>query len=312
MSLAAKNGMISGVLVIDKPSGPTSFGVVKRLKWASKIKKIGHTGTLDPMATGVLCLCFNQATKLTPFLQNGEKEYSGRILLGMSTDTDDITGQPISKDSRTIVDESEVVQAAKEFCGDIQQVPPDYSAVKIGGKPAYKLARSGQKPPTKSRMVTIHDFNIISVDGPLVSFFARVSKGTYIRSLAADLGRRLGVGACLESLRRLVSEPFRLEHSHTLDEAEDAALNGRLEEILTPLDHALSFLPEVNVRDEQVRMVSNGRSLPVCDLNDFIPRPGPVRVRSGDAGLLAVYEYKPTFQGSEPEYLTPLRILEQK
>jgi tRNA pseudouridine55 synthase len=310
--LAVKNGALSGVLVIDKPAGPTSFGVVKRLKWASKIKKIGHTGTLDPMATGVLCLCFNQATKLTQFLQGGEKEYSGRILLGMSTDTDDITGRPISKDSRTIIDETEVVQAAREFCGDIRQVPPDYSAVKIGGKPAYKLARSGQKPPTKSRMVTIHDFKIVSVDGPLVSFFARVSKGTYIRSLAADLGRRLGVGACLESLRRLASEPFRLEHSHTLEEAEEAALHGHLEDILTPLEHALSFLPEVHVRDEQARMVSNGRSLPVSDLNDFIPQPGPIRVRSGDVGLLAVYEYKPTFQDSEPDYLTPLRILEQK
>ncbi|MFH1134762.1 MAG: tRNA pseudouridine(55) synthase TruB [Pseudomonadota bacterium] len=298
--------------MIDKPAGPTSFGVVSRLKRASRIKKVGHTGTLDPMATGVLCLCFNQATKLVPFLQEGAKEYSGRFLLGLTTDTDDLTGRVTSRDQRETVDEAEVIRGAAEFVGPIWQVPPDFSAVKIGGRPAYKLARSGEKPALKARLVTIHDFRITGVDGLLVSFFARVSKGTYIRSLAADLGRRLGLGGCLESLRRLTSEPFGLQNSVSLEAAEEAARQDRLGEILITLEQALSFLPEVKVSGELARMASHGRPLPLSDLTSFDPRPGPVRVRSDEAGLLAVYEYKPTFQESETGYLSPLRVMERK
>ncbi|MEW5722215.1 MAG: tRNA pseudouridine(55) synthase TruB, partial [Thermodesulfobacteriota bacterium] len=177
----------AGVIVVDKPAGPTSFDVVRRLRSAGRIRKAGHTGTLDPMATGVLPVCLGLATKLAPFLQDGLKEYEGRMMLGLCTDTDDVTGRVVAKRSLHGLEPADVVQTAAEFVGLLEQTPPDYSAVKIDGRPAHRLARAGGMVPARARRIEVLEFNVTAVDLPLVSFRVRVSKGTYIRSLAADL-----------------------------------------------------------------------------------------------------------------------------
>jgi tRNA pseudouridine55 synthase len=300
---------LNGILVVDKPEGPTSFGVVRTIKKVCGIKKIGHTGTLDPMATGVLILCLGKATKLVPFLQSGQKEYQGRMILGLTTDTDDITGRVLKKKSGFSCHVQDVLSTAREFVGSIEQVPPAFSAVKIQGRPAYELARQGQKVPARSRWVDIYRFEVTEVNLPRVSFVVSVSKGTYIRSLAADMGRRLGLGGCLETLRRTRSAPFSVNEAVSTDEVVELARQGRLEEKLIPMDRALSFMPGVLVSDRLAEMVRCGRPLPISYLNDFSPEPGPVRVQAAGHGLLAVYEYKPRIEALEGGFLTPLRVL---
>lgn len=309
MRSGSGRGNLSGVLLVDKPAGPTSFEVVRRLRSALGVKKAGHTGTLDPLATGLLTLCLNRATKLAPFLQAGEKEYQGSMILGLTTDTDDITGRVTSKKACLNIGSRDIIEAAREFAGVIEQVPPAYSAVKFQGRPAYKLARQGEKVPAKSREVIIHDLAVTGIDLPQISFYVRVSKGTYIRSLAADLGRRLRTGACLRTLRRLSSVPFTLGEAVPLDEAEDLARTGRLDERVIPLNQALSFMPEVRISGDAVRLVENGQPLPLSSLDDFRPQEGPVRIRAREAGLLAVYKYTPPTGTRDKESLTPLRIL---
>ena len=270
---------------------------------------MGHTGTLDPMATGVLPICLGKATKLIPFLEEGVKEYSGRMILGLTTDTDDITGRVTGKKTHFDLSHPEIIGTAGEFVGAIEQVAPAYSAIKINGRPAYDLARRGQKVPARSREVIIHDLTVTKIDLPYISFCARVSKGTYIRSLAADLGRRLRTGACLESLRRLSSGPFALDKSFSLEHIGEMAAAGRLEELLIPLDMALSSMPEVSIPDVQVAGVLNGRPLPIGSLPRFSPIPGLFRVRNSGLGLLAIYKYTPRVSSAEEDCLLPLRIL---
>ncbi len=300
---------LSGVLVIDKPGGCSSYDVIRRIKRATGIKKIGHTGTLDPMATGVMVICLNQATKLVPFLQDGEKEYAGRIVLGLTTDTDDITGRVTEKRINIDLTHQEVVAAAEEFVGLIEQVPPAYSALKFQGRPGYKMARSGEKVPVRSRRVVVHDLAITGIDLPHISFYARVSKGTYIRSIASDLGRRLGTGACLETLRRLASGPFNLTRALSLEEMESLAAAERLDESLISKEQALEFMPEVRVDEDLARQVGNGRPLPISGLEHFTPSPGPVRVSDPGGGLIAVYHCNPPTGARENQCLTPLRVL---
>ena len=305
-----RNGnTLSGIVVVDKPAGPTSFEVVRRVRQAARVKKIGHTGTLDPMATGVLILCLGSATKLAPFLQGGRKVYEGRMLLGQVTDTGDVTGRVTETRELTGREAEQLPGIVPEFVGRIEQTVPEYSAVKIEGRPAYSLARAGEKVPPRSRMVEIYELTLFDVNPPYVSFRAEVSKGTYIRSLAADIGSKLGVGACLESLRRTVSRPFDLHHAVTLEEALDLARQGRIEERLVSPEDALSFMPEVSVSEEMTRLVQNGQPLPLNDLTDFLPQPGPVRVQAHGRGLLAVYEYDPQRTERERDCLTPVRVL---
>lgn len=299
---------LSGVLLLDKPAGLSSFEVVQRLKRVLRVRKIGHTGTLDPMATGLLVVCLNQATKMVPFLQAGEKTYTGRMLLGLSTDSGDITGRVILKRSGLDVTPEEIVRLGREFEGDIEQVPPAFAALKIGGQPAYKLARRGEKVPERLRRVVVHELTVTAVELPRVSFATCVSKGTYIRSLVVDWGRRLRTGACLDELRRVGNEPFHIEDALSLAEAEALAKEGGLEERIIPLEQALSFLPAVRIDDVSARLVENGQPLPLEHLGDFTPRPGPIQILNPSAGLLAVYSYDPARTAQASACLTPLRV----
>lgn len=304
----SSNNPLSGVLVVDKPEGITSFAVIRRVRKALHIKKVGHTGTLDPMATGVLPICLGRATKLVPFLQAGDKEYEGRMLLGVKTDTYDITGEVIAKETDFILDRETVEKVALEFVGEIMQAPPVYSALKINGQPAYKLARQGKEVRLKQRNITIHSLDVLDVDLPSVSFKTRVSKGAYIRSLVVDWGDRLGPGACLQSLRRTVGAPFHIDDAVKLEEIEELARQDRIRERLISLSQALSFMPELEVSPDVSKKAANGQTLPLSCFKDFTPAPGPVRLQDQDKGLVAIYEYNPPSE-NDFECLTPLRVL---
>ena len=299
---------VAGVIVVDKPVGITSFDVVKRIRRLFRIKKVGHTGTLDPLAGGVLPICLGRATKLVPYLQAGEKVYTGRMMLGMCTDTDDITGRVTMKRTVPDLDPVDIQGVMDELTGMVEQVPPDYSAVKIDGRPAYRRARAGEKIRIGSRMVNVSSFTYEKIESPFVWFKARVSKGTYIRSLVADVGRRLATGACLDRLRRVISEPFSENQSFTLEFLENAEPGALTSDCLFSMEDALSFLPRVDVSSEQAREVIQGRPLSLSDLRADKLRPGPIRVQANGHGLIAIYEYNPLI-GRSWEYLTPLRVL---
>jgi tRNA pseudouridine55 synthase len=214
---------ISGaVAVVDKPLRWTSFDVVNKLRWLTKVKKVGHAGTLDPLATGVLVVCFGKATKWIDRIQSGVKEYSASVKLGATTLTDDAEGEEIpgeySPEQLTMQD---IERAVVQFVGDIRQIPPMYSAIKKDGKPLYKLARKGTIIEREERAVTIHSIDRIEWNTPLVQCSVQCSKGTYIRSLARDIGSTLGCGGYLVGLCRTASYPFRVEQAVTVQDFID-------------------------------------------------------------------------------------------
>lgn len=198
----AENFQKGQVLLIDKPLEWTSFDVVKKIRNAIKIKKIGHAGTLDPLATGLLILCTGKRTKSIEQFMGDKKEYTGSFTLGQVTDSYDLESEPSEAVDISHLSEEQIIEATKPFTGEIEQVPPMHSAIKVDGKRVYKLARQGKTIELKSRTVTISEFEIIKVDLPKVDFRVVCSKGTYIRSLANDFGQTLGVGAHLSALRR--------------------------------------------------------------------------------------------------------------
>lgn len=206
------------ILLINKPLGWTSFDVVKKVRNTIREKKVGHAGTLDPLATGLLILCTGKFTKRIDEIQGQEKEYTGIIRLGETTPSYDRETEVIETRAIDHLTEESIKEAAKDFVGTIEQVPPIYSAVQIDGKRAYTLARKGKDVELKSRTVTIHAFDITSIDGPEVAFRVVCSKGTYIRSLAHDLGQKLGVGAHLSKLERTRIGEYKLEKALTIED----------------------------------------------------------------------------------------------
>ena len=211
----------AGIYILDKPSGVSSAKAIAKLKHKLSLKKIGHAGTLDPMATGVLVCLVNGATKFASYAEAGRKIYSGSILLGTTTNSDDIQGEVIST-SNNISSFEEINSASKEFVGDILQIPPQVSAIKQNGVPAYKKVRKGESVTIEPRAITIYSIDLFpSQDPKMISFKIECSKGTYIRSIARDLGLRLGCGGCLASLRREYSSPFFVEQAKTLENIND-------------------------------------------------------------------------------------------
>jgi tRNA pseudouridine55 synthase len=210
---------VSGVIVVDKPPGITSRRAVDRVKRAFGVRKAGHAGTLDPDATGVLIVCLGRATKLFRYLTEGEKEYIGTITLGVETDTQDASGRVI-KESEVNVTEEQVKEVAFGFVGEITQIPPMYSAIRVNGRRLYKLARRGQEVERPPRKVTIYELEISRIELPEIDFRVVCSKGTYIRTLASDIGKRLSCGAHLSRLRRIRSGPFTLEMALPLEKIE--------------------------------------------------------------------------------------------
>jgi len=265
----------TGFLNVYKEKGYTSHDVVAILRKLAGTKKVGHTGTLDPNAQGVLPICLGRATKLADHIMAENKTYVAEVILGMTTDSYDITGEVLSK-STTLVNASKFAHAAAQFVGDIMQVPPMHSAIKINGKKLYELARKGEVVERKPRAVTIHHIYVLSPEQAaayhcwqseahpsLQRFFIKVdcSKGTYIRSLCADIGTVLGCGATMGALTRTRSGIFSLESAKTLDEIRSAASTNDLHNIIMPVAAAFPY-PRAKVSPDGLRMATNGNALP--------------------------------------------------
>ena len=227
--------MIHGIINVYKEKGFTSHDVVAKLRGIVGQKKIGHTGTLDPDATGVLPVCLGKATKLCDLLTDKNKTYEAVLLLGKTTDTQDITGEVLEEKSTEALTEEKVREAIEGFIGDYEQIPPMYSALKVNGKKLYELAREGKVIERKARPVKILDIQILEIDLPKVRMEVSCSKGTYIRTLCHDIGEKLGCGGCMESLIRTRVSTFRIEDAKTLDEIEALKQEGKLAELLVPM-----------------------------------------------------------------------------
>ncbi len=261
----------SGILLIDKPPGISSAEVTNRLKKTFKFDRIGHGGTLDPFATGLLIVLIGEATKVARFLLEGEKEYEAVASLGSETDTGDLTGEVVSQSEVPAISLEEWRQHAKIWTGTIRQTPPAYSAIKIKGRPLYDYARKGEEVEIPSREVTIHFFEIDEATEQTLCFRVRCSGGTYIRALAADLAMTAGTSAHLSALRRTGSSAFRVENSLTLEAA--LALNS--EELpLRPLGEALSHLPQVVCTETVAQRVRQGNLAAFDSLRAQLEKPG--------------------------------------
>lgn len=247
-----------GILLIDKNEGETSFDVVKQIRRILKIKKVGHAGTLDPFATGLLIVLLGQGTKLSPYLMAGQKVYRATMRLGIETDTQDLTGHVVQTRPVPEFEAKTIQKKASEFVGEIEQVPPIFSAVKYKGKRAYEFARKGIKIGLEKRKVKVHSLEIISVDLPDVSMEVSCSSGTYIRSIAASLGRQLKPGAHLTILRRLSSEPFTVKGALNLKKIESGPTDHLIHQKIIPLREALPHMKETEVDDRMAKRIRNG------------------------------------------------------
>jgi tRNA pseudouridine55 synthase len=247
-----------GIIIVDKESGPTSFMVVKRIKDILKVKKAGHAGTLDPFATGVLVALLNQGTKLFPFLMSQDKVYKAALRLGIERDTQDLTGKIIKEKAIGRLTREDIEHKTRQFLGRIKQVPPPYSAVHHHGKRAYELAREGLEVDLQERDVRIDYINILSVDLPHVWIEVGCSSGTYIRALAADLGRSLGTGAHLTFLRRIKSGQFLIDNAFTLTQIAQHLSNDTVDEVIISLKDALKGMVEVEIPNTLARKIRNG------------------------------------------------------
>jgi len=251
---------MDGFLVIDKPAGITSHDVVARVRRVLNQKKVGHTGTLDPFATGVLPVALGDATKVISYLDESVKEYRAIMRLGITTDTQDCTGKVLQHKDCEKVTETLVLEAFANFTGTISQVPPMFSAIKQGGVPLYKLARLGEEVERTARQICIHSISLNQYQLPHVTFTVLCSRGTYVRTLANDIGDVLGCGAHLVELRRLRSGSFTEERAIPLEQLEKLSLEGQLPEVLISPLQALSHLPTIPLTASGAKNVGFGRS----------------------------------------------------
>ncbi len=298
--------MASGVLVVDKPAGPTSFDVVRRVRRALGADKAGHAGTLDPAATGVLVVCVGEAVKLQQFLSDGDKAYRATVAFGAATETEDAEGAVIARGDPSALDEAALLAALAARVGELEQVPPMFSAVRVGGRRLHEAARAGEVVERAPRRVRIHALELRSLEPPGAGGLRRAvvdvrcSKGTYVRTLAADLGRALGVPAHLAALRRTMASGFELSEAIPLEEAERLGTGGErgaLEARLLPLAAALRLLPAVRLDARGAWDLVHGR--PVA--RPASEPPGVVRALAPDGRLVAVC-------GPEEDRLRPQRV----
>jgi len=278
---------MNGIVVIDKPQGLTSHDVVNRVRRILGQRSVGHLGTLDPSATGVLPIVAGNLTRLAQFYTRSEKNYEGVIRFGFATDTYDAEGEATTPRCDVRLDAEQLRALASEFRGVMEQVPPPFSAKKIAGVPAYKLARKKQEVALQPVTVEIKEFEILAVDevsSDQARFRARVASGTYMRSLAHDMGQRLGCGAHLASLRRTAVAEFVIEDAHTLEELDRAIQQGSAEDIFVHPRKLLSQFPSVTATDENVAMIRAGRAVNLPELS----RAPRVKVFRGQRELIAV------------------------
>jgi len=273
-----------GLLVIDKPVGPTSHHVVDIVRRGTHIRKAGHAGTLDPRASGVLVLCLGAATRLSEYLSTSAKRYQAVIRFGATTGTYDADGKVI-RSSGKLPTLDQVQANLPAFVGEIEQVPPPYSAVKVRGQRAYDLARAGEDPGLGPRRVTIYRLELLDYHPPDLTIEVECSAGTYIRSLAHDLGQRLGCGGYLASLRRTAAGPFKIEEAVPLAKLETSFASGAWESFLRPAVDALPELPTIEVDQQGLELIRFGHRIPAAPGSS-----GMARAIGPDGDLLAVLE----------------------
>ncbi len=303
--------MINGIINIYKEKGFTSHDVVAKLRGITKQKKIGHTGTLDPDATGVLPVCLGNATKLCDLLTDKDKEYETVLLLGKVTDTQDITGK-VLQESDIHVTEEQVREVVKSFIGDIEQIPPMYSALKVNGKKLYELAREGKVIERKARPITIHDISILDVklndESQEVRMRVSCSKGTYIRTLCHDIGEALGTGGCMKSLVRTRVSNFLLEDAITLEEAKKLQEDGKLSCKTISVADMFPQYPKVFVNEAGNRFLSNGNPLKLEhiknkeEVKSSLDNYNEVRVYNIEEKFSAIYEWQ------DKSYFKPVKM----
>lgn len=265
----SKSHELNGIFIVDKPVNISCAKVVSIVKKISDTKKAGHTGTLDPFATGVMICCVNKATKLASFFLKGDKKYQGVLKLGVETNTQDSTGTVTSTGKVGEFSKTTIESVFQEFVGKIDQIPPVFSALKHKGTPLYKLARRG-KPFTKPpRSITIYYINILAIDLPEISFEVSCSSGTYIRTLCADLGKRFGCGGHLKALTRVGCNRFSLKDASSLNQLKDLAKTGHIGERLISLNDALPDMPSYNADKSLTEKIKYGRIISKKDLGEI-------------------------------------------
>jgi len=302
---------VEGILPINKPRGLTSHDVVARARRILGLRRIGHTGTLDPEVSGVLPLCLGRATRVVEYIQDLPKEYQATIRIGLSTDTEDLTGRILEQTDRVHLEESEVRDAFSRFVGDIEQIPPMYSAVKVQGQKLYELARKGREVERKPRKVTILQLDILDLDltnrHPEIRFRVLCSKGTYIRTLCADIGKKLGYPAVMADLVRTSAGAIRLEQCISLEQLEDAAAHGEIFPYLIPADRALPHLPACYVPPTLAGLALKGQKLPLAGLlpnGSGLPEQGGlIRLYDRDGPFLGIFRMEPG-----PGLIIPVKV----
>lgn len=277
----------SGVINIYKEAGYTSHDVVAKLRGILKQKKIGHTGTLDPQAQGVLPVCLGKGTKLCDLLADHDKEYEAVLRLGITTDTQDMEGN-VLQESSVQVSEEEVRTCILSFQGEQMQVPPMYSALKVNGKKLYELAREGKVVERKARSVTFHKIEVLWMELPKVKIRVQCSKGTYIRTLCNDIGEKLGCGGCMEELLRTRVERFALEDAVKLDEVQKAMEEGTVDSLILPVDRIFDQYPTAKTTTQGDLLVHNGNRL----FSELLQEEPEI-----ESGYVRVYDSEDTFIG---------------
>ncbi|MFC1934490.1 tRNA pseudouridine(55) synthase TruB [Chloroflexota bacterium] len=259
--------MVDGIININKPRDRTSFSIVSMVKRMTKEQRVGHAGTLDPAATGILPVCLGRGTRIIEFLVDATKTYQAEIELGMATDTYDASGQITQRGDPSGISQDQLESVLTSFCGLILQIPPMYSAVKYQGKPLYKLARAGITVERRSRLAKIHSLELVDWQPPIATIEVVCGKGTYIRALAHDLGQTLGCGACLKSLVRSRCGRFNLGNAVSVPQLEDAFRHGYWQHFVYPIDSVLAHWTTMVVSDTAEQSIRNGRPLVLGDTN---------------------------------------------
>ena len=274
----SKPATVTGVLIINKHKGVTSHKIVSMLRKLYDMPKVGHTGTLDPMATGVLPILLGRAVKAADFLLAEDKEYTAEMKLGITTDTQDLTGDILSR-CDDIPSEDRVKEAAASFVGELMQVPPMYSAIKVGGRKLCDIAREGEEVKREPRKITVYSLDIEKISDDTYRLFVRCSKGTYIRTLCSDIGEALGCGAAMSSLCRTRSGPFSLENAITVEELSEMDFEERLK-LPMPTESLFKELPAVDINDFCAKLIKGGTELYQKKIRTTFPEGTTVRLRN--------------------------------
>ena len=301
--------MKSGIINVYKEAGFTSFDVVAKLRGILKMRKIGHTGTLDPMAVGVLPVCLGNGTKLCDMLTDRSKTYEAVMLLGKATDTEDTSGEVV-KETPVNVTEEEVCNVINSYIGEYDQIPPMYSALKVDGKKLYELARAGKTIERKARRVIINSIEILAVNLPYVTMRVDCGKGTYIRSLCRDIGESLGICACMDKLTRTRVGSFDIEDSLTLSDIEMLVQEGKVEQNIVSLTDVLAEYPLLNVNPEYKKKIDNGNPLATDMFNeDISPTADDIyRINNAEGQFFALYRYDEATDRMMPHKIFPLEV----